>query len=97
MDNVFPDNACALQNRTGDCRDPTFEHYTSKPYVIGLQDTLFSCSDAIHDFYHVEPQHTCLLDAQSNLVIDWVVRCVPWLIRRLGERIMFLDNLVHTN
>ena len=66
-----------MQNRAGDCRDPTFEHYTAKPYVIGLQDTLFSCGDRVHDFYHVEPQHTCLLDAQSNLVVDWVVRYVP--------------------
>lgn len=66
-----------VQSRSGDCRDPTFEHYTAKPYVIGLQDTLFGCGDRVHDFYHVEPQHTCLLDAQANLVVDWIVRYAP--------------------
>ena len=64
-----------MQNREGTCRDPTFQHYTSKPYVIGLQDTLYGCGDATHDFYHVEPQHTCLLDKSDNLVVDWVIRC----------------------
>lgn len=68
---------CYVQSRSGDCRDPTFEHYTAKPYVIGLQDTLFGCGDRVHDFYHVEPQHTCLLDAQANLVVDWIVRYAP--------------------
>jgi hypothetical protein len=67
-------HAC-VQNRDGDCRDPKFTHYTARPYVMGLQDTIFGCGDAIHDFYHVEPQHTCLLDDSGQLVVDWVIRC----------------------
>lgn len=36
---------------------------------------LFGCGDAVHDFYHVEPQHTCLLDDEGRLAVDWLVRC----------------------
>jgi hypothetical protein len=64
-----------MQARDGHCRDPTFEHFAARPYVVGLQDLLFKCSDHVHDFYHVEPQHSCLLDDADHLVVDWIVRC----------------------
>jgi hypothetical protein len=63
-----------VQNREGLCRDPPFEYFTAKPYVIGLQDKLYDCGDSRHDFFHVEPQHMCILDNDANLVMDWAVR-----------------------
>lgn len=64
-----------LQERTLTCRDPSFAHFLARPYILGLQDMLFSCNEPIHDFYHVEPQHTCLDDTSGRLVVDWLVRC----------------------
>lgn len=66
-----------VQDRAGHCRDPKFEHFASRPYVIGLQDKIFGCGEAVHDFYHVEPQYTCLLDDADRLVVDQIVRCLP--------------------
>lgn len=67
--------APAPQERAGSCRDVEFPHFLARPYVLGLQDMLFRCGDAIHDLYHVEPQNSCLLDAAGNLAVDWLVRC----------------------
>lgn len=64
-----------VQDRAGHCRDPKFEHFAARPYVIGLQDKIFGCGEAVHDFYHVEPQYTCLLDDADRLVVDHIVRC----------------------
>ena len=69
--------ASALQERAGSCRDVTFPHFLARPYVLGLQDMLFRCGDAVHDFYHVEPQAACLLDAAGDFAVDWLVRCAP--------------------
>eukprot|EP00892_Ulva_mutabilis_P012447 jgi/Ulvmu1/9575/UM054_0005.1 len=60
--------------REGHCRDPKFEHFAARPYILGIQDILFGCGDAVHDFYHVEPQYTCLLDDADRLVADHIVR-----------------------
>lgn len=65
----------AVQDQKGLCRSPSFEHFLARPYIVGLQDMLFDCQQEIHDFYHVEPQFECLVDASGKLVADWVVRC----------------------
>ena len=69
-----------VQKRGGNCRDPPFEHFAAKPYVIGLQDLAFRCSDAVHDLLHVEPQTPCLLSESGKLVVDWVLRCASRVI-----------------
>jgi hypothetical protein len=65
----------ALQERNHQCRDPSFAHFLARPYILGLQNLVFSCNEPIHDFYHVEPQHTCLLDDNKELVVDYILRC----------------------
>jgi hypothetical protein len=49
----------------------------ARPYIFGLQDMLFKCNEPIHDFYHVESQHECLLDGEHHLNVDWIVRYGP--------------------
>lgn len=63
-----------MQKQDGSCTAPPFELFSSKPYVLGLQDMMFGCGDAIHDFYHTEPQGDCLLDVKGKLVVDYIVR-----------------------
>ena len=36
---------------------------------------LFNCGDAVHDFYHVEPQAPCLMDIDGRMNADYIVRC----------------------
>ena len=64
-----------MQDRSQACRDPSFAHFLARPYILGLQDMLFSCNEPVHDFYHVEPQHTCLEDESGKLAVDWLIRC----------------------
>ena len=57
------------------CHTVPFPAFCARPYLVGLQDLKFACGDAIHDFYHVEPQVDCLLDADRQLPVDFIVRC----------------------
>jgi hypothetical protein len=70
-----PDCQCGVQKNNPHCRSPTFQHFLARPYIVGLQDMLYQCSEPIHDFYHVEPQHDCLLNGfPQQLVTDWLLR-----------------------
>jgi hypothetical protein len=77
-----------LQERTRQCRDPTFIQFTARPYILGLQDMLFQCSEPTHDFYHVEPQHTCLLDNEGHRVIDYIIRYVHLMMEKHVEHVI---------
>ena len=57
------------------CKKPAFEDYCARPYLLGLQDKLFGCGDAVHDWYHVEPQAPCLVDDSGDLAVDVIIRC----------------------
>ena len=59
------------------CTAPSFADFAARPYILGLQDQLFGCGDAIHDLYHVEPQAPCLMDINGDLNFDVLVRCAP--------------------
>lgn len=34
-----------------------------------------AAGDAVHDWYHVEPQYECLVDNAGQLVVDHILRC----------------------
>eukprot|EP01026_Neomeris_dumetosa_P072881 TRINITY_DN7440_c0_g1_i6.p1 TRINITY_DN7440_c0_g1~~TRINITY_DN7440_c0_g1_i6.p1 ORF type:complete len:428 (+),score=16.72 TRINITY_DN7440_c0_g1_i6:133-1284(+) len=80
-------------NKT-ECSNPSFELFSQFPFVIGLQTRQFDCiENHQHDFFHVENQAQCLMTANGESAVDFIVS-----MENLGEDFQqLLQVLVQRN
>ena len=70
------------QVRNGTCRDVDFPQFAARPYTLAIQDRLFGCHNADHDFAHVETQASCLKADGDGFATDYLVRHVTPILNK---------------